>query len=817
MAGENLGASFGIDVTNLKAGLAQANRLIRESESEFKAAAAGMGDWSDSAEGLEARLKHLNTAADLQQKKVTALQSEYDRLIAGGLDPTDRKAIELRTSINKETEALNKSLKEIEKQTKALDELEDASDGAAESNRNVADSAEDAADGFTVAKGAIAGFIANGLTALVGAAKNAITNVLGLAESTREYRTELAKISTIANEAGVSTDYIKDKWHDLTATLGDEGAVGEGLNNLLTAGFSGDKLDEVTKLLEGASIKWKDTLKFEGLSDSIQEIIGSQGLSISGSAVELFERMGVDIEKWQEKFQTLGTEEERQNMILQTLADGGLAEVSDAYREQNADLIAANKANSEYQDNLATLGGKVEPITTKVREGFNQILEKVLEFVEGVDMDAVVEGIGAAFDNFINNTLPKIMEGIQWFIDNKDAVIAGLAGIGAGFAAFKVVTLIQSVVGAMKGMTLAQAALNAVMAMNPIGLVVAAIAALVAAFVYLWNNCDSFREFWLNLWEGIKTTVSGAIETVKGIFNNIIEFVKSNWQGLLLLLVNPFAGAFKLLYDNCEGFRNFVDNFVESVKNFFVTGWNSIVTFFTQSVPNFFKNLWTNFTNLLTNIKNWGANLATNGKNAAVNFFNNVINIIKNLPGKVWEFLTSTISKVANFATNLKNKGVEAAKGLFDSIVNKIKELPGQMLSLGSDIVKGLWNGINDMADWIGKKIKGFGEGVLSGIKDFFGIKSPSRVMKEQVGKNLALGIGEGFEDNIKGVNAAVRSSMDIGNINSQGNDKNALNGNYGRNIVINQHNTYSQAHSRYELYKSKQQTAAAVKLALST
>ena len=272
-----------------------------------------------------------------------------------------------------------------------------------------------------------------------------------------------------------------------------------------------------------------------------------------------------------------------------------------------------------------------------------------------------------------------------------------------------------------------------------------------------------------------------------------------------------------MLYDNCEGFRNFVDNFVKSVKDFFVNGWNSIVTFFTQSVPNFFKNLWTNFTNMLTNIKNWGTNLATNGKNAATNFFNNVINTIKSLPGKVWEFLTSTISKVTTFATNLKNKGVEAAKGLFDAIVNKIKELPGQMLSLGSDIVKGLWNGINDMASWIGKKIKGFGEGVLGGIKDFFGIKSPSRVMKEQVGKNLALGIGEGFENNIKGVNTAIQSSMDVGNINSQGNNKNVLGGNYGRNIVINQHNTYSQAHSRYELYKSKQQTAAAVKLALST
>ena len=113
---ETLGASFSIDVTQLKAGLAQANRLIRESESEFKAAAAGMDDWRESQEGLEARIKHLNTACDLQSKKVDALQGEYDRLIADGLDPTSAAAVKLRTDINKEKEALAKNESELKKQ-----------------------------------------------------------------------------------------------------------------------------------------------------------------------------------------------------------------------------------------------------------------------------------------------------------------------------------------------------------------------------------------------------------------------------------------------------------------------------------------------------------------------------------------------------------------------------------------------------------------------------------------------------------------------------------------------------------------------------
>ena len=129
---ENLGANFTIDITNLKAGLAAANRAIRESESEFKAAAAGMGDWTKSQEGLEKRIATLNKTAEIQQAKVGALKKEYDRLISEGLDPTSEKATDLRIKINNETAALEKSKAEIEKQTAALEQMQAESKAAAD-------------------------------------------------------------------------------------------------------------------------------------------------------------------------------------------------------------------------------------------------------------------------------------------------------------------------------------------------------------------------------------------------------------------------------------------------------------------------------------------------------------------------------------------------------------------------------------------------------------------------------------------------------------------------------------------------------------
>ena len=123
--------------------------------------------------------------------------------------------------------------------------------------------------------------------------------------------------------------------------------------------------------------------------------------------------------------------------------------------------------------------------------------------------------------------------------------------------------------------------------------------ALVAAFVLLWNNCEGFRNFWIGLREGLVATCNAAWEWISkfftewlpNAFNFVVDWVKTNWRDLLLLLVNPIAGAFKLIYDNCDGFRNFINNFVNSVKELFTNGWNDIVSFFTQTIPQFISNV----------------------------------------------------------------------------------------------------------------------------------------------------------------------------------------------------------------------------------
>lgn len=247
---------------------------------------------------------------------------------------------------------------------------------------------------------------------------------------------------------------------------------------------------------------------------------------------------------------------------------------------------------------------------------------------------------------------------------------------------------------------------------------------------------------------------------------------------------------------------------------------SNVKTWITEEVPKiieniiqFFKELpgkvWEWLVNTINKIITWGANMKTKAKETAKSFLDNVINTIKNLPSRIWTWLQNTISKAADFARQLPEKGKQAAQDLFDNIVNKIKEIPGEMLSIGSDIVEGLWNGINDMGQWVKDKISGFSEGVLDGIKDFFGVHSPSVVMEKQVGQFLPMGLAEGIKDKTK---TAVNAMKTMGqkmmapaqNIKNNLASAGAVAGTGTSSIVQNftQNNYSPKSLSRLEIYR---------------
>ena len=301
---------------------------------------------------------------------------------------------------------------------------------------------------------------------------------------------------------------------------------------------------------------------------------------------------------------------------------------------------------------------------------------------------SVISGVASAF-----GSLPSPVQSVIASIIGVIAVISPLLiGIGSLITA---IGQIAPIIGVAKG---AFAAINAVMLANPIGIVIVAITALVAGFIYLWNNCEGFRQFWINLWENIKLVVSTAVQNVKNFLSGIVDFIRNNWQALLTLLVNPFAGAFALLYNNCASFRNFINTFLNNLK----TVITSVLTAVKSFVINAVNTIRNTVSNILSNIKSAVSNGINNVYNTIRNGLNNAVNFIKNLISQAYSWGSDLIGGIANGIRN----GISKVTGAVRDVANKIKShlhfsVPdeGPLTDYESwmpDFIQGMAKGIDD-------------------------------------------------------------------------------------------------------------------------
>ena len=136
-----------------------------------------------------------------------------------------------------------------------------------------------------------------------------------------------------------------------------------------------------------------------------------------------------------------------------------------------------------------------------------------------------------------------------------------------------------------------------------------------------------------------------------------------------------------------------------------------------------------------------------------------VLAITNNLP-KILEAGVTIIIKVAEGLIKAIPQLISKVPQIITSLVNGFKNGWSNIINIGTDLVKGIWNGISNATSWILNKIKGFGQSVLNGLKSFFGIHSPSTVFKEQIGTNLALGVGEGFADTMAEVSNEMQNAI---------------------------------------------------------
>lgn len=383
------------------------------------------------------------------------------------------------------------------------------------------------------------------------------------------------------------------------------------------------------------------TFQVDYLNDAVKEF----GIRAKdGTSDEAFKTLGLNVDELKTKFaqggegakeafQTVNTalfscEDEVQRNLLGVAMYGTKWEDlgEDAVRSlvnMQGEISTTNDALGEINENKYNdIGSQIEDLGRNLKA---DLVKPIGEELQPVISDVITEVKSKIpqVKTIVLAVVDKVKEFVSFVAANGSTIISIIAGIAAGMLAWNVVNMIQGLIAAFKvwkttteGMTIAQKLLNTVMASNPLGIVITIVAALVAALVTLFATNEDFRNKVIAVWEAVKEAVGkvfGAIAdfftvTIPNAFNSFINFVKTNWQALLLLIVNPFAGAFKLLYDNCDAFREFIDNFVATIKQFFQNLWNGIVSIF-QGVGQWFKDrfteAYTNVTTVFSAIGSW--------------------------------------------------------------------------------------------------------------------------------------------------------------------------------------------------------------------
>ena len=478
-------------------------------------------------------------------------------------------------------------------------------------------------------------------------------------------------------------------------------------------------------------------------------------------------------------------------------AGGRFDELSGAIEQSGgAAEEMANTMNSNLSGAITTLGSALEgagiaiyekfkgPLTEAVNSAATGIQKLIKAFNEG-KLDKILIAIGSALAGVV--TYMGIMKGY--------AIVTSVIGIGK--ALFNAVSMVKSFSGAM-------AILNATLMANPIGLVVGAIGALVAAFVYLWNTSEGFRNFWIELWNNIKEFTGTAIETIKNFFTQTIPQAIDNmilWfqtlptrisEWLQQTITNVSEWATNMWNKAIETGTNFINAIVEffstlparigyfigfalaSVVEWGVDMWNKAGEAgekFIQNITTWFQQLPTKiktwFDNTVQKASEWLASMNAKAKETGTQFINSIVSWFQQLPTKVKTWFDNTIQKAIQWKNDMVNKAKETGKAFGDWLKTSLQNLPNQMMTIGRDIVNGVWKGIVNMKNVFMNNVKSFFGGIVDGAKAALGIHSPSREMRDEVGKWIPAGVEVGIKREMPKLNETVQDEFNnLSNIN---------------------------------------------------
>ena len=446
----------------------------------------------------------------------------------------------------------------------------------------------------------------------------------------------------------------------------------------------------------------------------------------------------------------------------------------------NALLANTGSTWDDLQQKITASGGAAQ-----------QMADTQLDNLQGqiTILKSALEGLAISFGELLMPAIKQIVGWVQKFVDwlnglsegtKKTVVTIALLAAALGpvlivtgkviSAVGTIMTIVPKIAGVINTVKGAFAALNTTMLANPIVLIIAAIAALVSAFIYLWNNCDGFRQFWIDLWENVKQVAITVWNAIKAFFSQVWEAIKTIFSTVfevIKTLVTTYFNLYKTIIETVFNvIKTVITNIWEAIKGVFTTVfnviktlvttyfniyqtiiqtvltiiqtvvttvWNTIKTVITTvmtAIQTIFSTVWNAIKTIISNVVSGIKALITGNFEGIKNAIATIMNTIKSTISTIWNTIKSTVSTILGAirgaVTSAFNGIVNAVKGAmgnvlntvisgFSNVRNHITGLASQAFTWGRDLVMGIVNGIRscigavaDAASSVASKIRSF-------------------------------------------------------------------------------------------------------------
>lgn len=670
---------FKADISELKSAFQEAQRAVKVANSEFKAATAGMDDWSNTADGLSAKIKQLNSVLDGEKKKLSSLEEQY-KLTAREQGENSKGAQELLIKLNNQKAAVSKVEKELKGYEDKLSDIDDESGDAEKSLDKVSDEIKETGDEAEKSGGKLKGFlgaIGKGVIGGIGAAVTGLAGgLIAASESSKEFNDNMSKLSSAAKDAGYSTEFAEKSFQNMYGILGDETAANTTVSNFMAMETSQENLNSLLNSSAGIWAKYGDSIPLDGLAESVNET--AKVGQITGNLADALNWAGISEDEFNEKLSSLSTEQERQQLIVDTL-NSEYGELGKQYKENNSAVIDLNTAQLQMKDSIAAIGTAFTPVLAMFTQFGAGVLSKIVPDVENLGAaftelasgaDGAEEKIGGAVSNILNTLISTVVN-----------MLPQIATIG--------VTIIQGLIaGITENSRQILSAVSEIIVTLADGIVTLAPQILQSVILIVYQIIDKLITLAPEL-------LNAAIELFKGLVNALKELDLATLISELIttLIYTIIDSAPQLLDAALELFNSLIDALLEIIPELL------------NKLPYMIQDITALLITFVPQIVD-----------AAIKLFNGIIDALPIIIQSLVKALPDIITALIDFLMNNIPVLLKAAVEMFLALRKAVFIVAVELLKAVPEIIKAIMKGLSGLPE----KLKTFFVNIWKSIKEVF-------------------------------------------------------------------------------------------------